>query len=88
MIETVILADEAYSSKDYEGAGEYYLSAKERARYADNIGTEYMENKLDHISVLLSVEDYIALGDKLLEQGDYEGQKKSICLQKNCRFHA
>lgn len=82
VIETVILADEAYSSKDYEGAGEYYLSAKERARYADNIGTEYMENKLDHISVLLSVEDYIALGDKLLEQGDYEGAEEKYLLAK------
>ena len=82
VIETVILADEAYRSKDYEGAGEYYLSAKERARYADNIGTEYMENKLDHISVLLSVEDYIALGDKLLEQGDYEGAEEKYLLAK------
>lgn len=82
VIETVIMADEAYSSKDYEAAGEYYRSAKDRARYADNIGTEYMENKLDHISDLLSVEDYIALGDKLREQGDYEAAEEKYLLAK------
>lgn len=82
VIETVIMADEAYSGKDYEAAGEYYCLAKERARYADNIGTEYMENKLDHISDLLSVGDYIALGDKLREQGDYEAAEEKYLLAK------
>ena len=73
VIETVILADESYSSADYEAAEEYYLSALDRTRYADNVGTDYIENKLENISVFLSVEDYINLGDSLLEQGDYDG---------------
>ena len=72
VIETVILADESYSSADYEAAEEYYLSALDRTRYADNVGTDYIENKLENISVFLSVEDYINLGDTLLEQGDYD----------------
>ena len=62
VIETVILADESYSSADYEAAEEYYLSALDRIRYADNVGTDYIENKLENISVFLSVEDYINLG--------------------------
>ena len=55
VIETVILADESYSSADYEAAEEYYLSALDRTRYADNVGTDYIENKLENISVFLSV---------------------------------
>lgn len=53
VIETVILADESYSSADYEAAEEYYLSALDRTRYADNVGTDYIENKLENISVFL-----------------------------------
>lgn len=82
VIETVILADESYSSKDYEAADEYYLSALDRIRYADNIGMDYIENKLDKISVFLSVEDYLTLGDMLLEQGDYEAAEEKYLLAK------
>ena len=82
VIETVILADESYSSADYEAAEEYYLSALDRTRYADNVGTDYIENKLENISVFLSVEDYINLGDSLLEQGDYDGAEEKYLLAK------
>ena len=82
VIETVILADESYSSTDYEAAEEYYLSALDRIRYADNVGTDYIENKLENISVFLSVEDYINLGDTLLEQGDYDGAEEKYLLAK------
>lgn len=85
VIETVILADESYSSADYEAAEEYYLSALDRIRYADNVGTDYIENKLENISVFLSVEDYINLGDTLLEQGDYDGAEEKYLLAK--RLH-
>lgn len=82
VIETVILADESYSSKDYGAAEEYYLSALDRIRYADNIGMSYVENKLDSISVYISVEDYITLGDTLLEQGNYEEAEEKYLLAK------
>ena len=82
VIETVILADESYSSADYQAAEEYYLSALDRTRYADNVGTDYIENKLENISVFLSVEDYMSLGDTLLEQGDYDGAEEKYLLAK------
>lgn len=82
VIETVILADESYSSADYEAAEEYYLSAMNRARYADNVGTDYIKNKLENINVFLSVEDTINLGDLLLEQGDYDGAEEKYLLAK------
>lgn len=82
VIETVILADESYSSKDYEAANEYYLSALDRTRYADHVGTDYIEDRLDKIGELLSVEDYIALGDTLMEQRDYEAAEEKYLLAK------
>ena len=82
VIETVILADESYSSKDYEAANEYYLSALDRTRYADHVGTDYIEDRLDKIGELLSVEDYIALGDTLMEQQDYEAAEEKYLLAK------
>ena len=82
VIETVLLADESYAGGAYEEANEYYLSAIDRAQYADNIGIDYMEKKLDKISTFLSVEDDIALGDALLEQGDYEGAEEKYLLAK------
>lgn len=83
VIETVLLADESYVGGAYEEANEYYLSAMDRARYADNIGTDYMEKKLNKISIFLSVEDDIALGDALLERGDYEGAEEKYLLAKS-----
>lgn len=82
VIETVILADESYSSKDYEAADEYYLSALDSIRYADNVGIDYIEDKLENISVFLSIEDYLTLGDMLLEQGDYEAAEEKYLLAK------
>ncbi len=43
----------------------------DRARYADQIGTDYMERKLDKLAEYLSVTDYIILGDSLLEKEEY-----------------
>ncbi len=72
VIETVLLADESYAAGNYEDAQDYYKNAMDRARYADFIGEAYMEGKLDEIADYLSVTDYIALGDMLLEKADYE----------------
>lgn len=86
VIETVIMADDCYDSGDYEGASEYFLSALERARYADNVGTEYMEKRLDRINRLLSVEDYIAMGDQLLEDEEFEKAQEQYMLAKNTAY--
>lgn len=72
VIETVLLADESYSAGDYETAQGYYLTAMDRARYADLIGETYMGNKLDQIADHLTVMEDIELGDALLENAEYE----------------
>ncbi|MCI8785922.1 MAG: hypothetical protein HFI84_04595 [Eubacterium sp.] len=82
LIEMVLLADETYSSKEYETAQEHYLSALDRSRYADNIGKDYIEDKLGRIHAYLSVEDYLALGDALFAQGDYAAAEEKYLLAK------
>ena len=68
----MIRADDAYDEAKYEEAEEAYLSAKVRTRYADNIGTEYIENRLRQIGRYEQVFNNITLGDSLLAHGSYE----------------
>lgn len=82
VIETVILADESFSGGEYDTARDYYVNAMERARYADLIGEDYMEAKLEKTANYLSVTDYISLGDLLLEKEDYEKAEEKYLLAK------
>lgn len=83
VIETVILGDESFSRQNYSEAAEHYRSALERTRYADLIGSDYVETKLDLIADYLAVTDYITLGDSLLEKGDYEkAEEKYLSAKK------
>lgn len=84
VIETVIAADESCGRGDYETAREYYVNALDRARYADNIGTGYIEEKLERIAAFQAVTDDIALGDTLLSEGDYErAEEKYLKAKEN-----
>lgn len=89
VIETVILADESYSNGDYEEAQNYYLSALDRARYADQAAEDYMEVRLDRIAEYFSVTDYITLGDSLMEQEEYARAEEKYLLaqQTAARIH-
>lgn len=90
VIETVILADESFSEGEYDAAQGYYANAMDRARYADLIGEDYMEAKLEKTAEYLSVTDYIILGDLLLEEEDYESAEEKYLLAKklamNCHY--
>ncbi len=82
VIETVILGDESFSAGSYEEARDHYENAMDRVRYADFIGETYMETKLDKLADFLSVSDYIALGDMLLETAAYEKAEKQYLAAK------
>lgn len=82
VIETVILGDESYSAGGYEEARDHYKDAMDRVRYADFIGEAYMEARLDKIADFLSVSDYIALGDMLLDTEEYEKAEKQYLAAK------
>lgn len=83
LIETTILADEALKASNYKEAQENYTNAKDRARYADNVNEEYVDEKLEETKDYLNVYDYLNLGDKLKETGDYEGAEKKYLEAKN-----
>lgn len=82
VIETVILGDESYSEGSYEEARDHYENAMNRIRYADFVGEAYMETKLDKIADFLSVSDFIALGDMLLDTAEYEKAEKQYLAAK------
>ena len=82
VIETVILGDESFSAGSYEEARDHYENAMDRVRYADFIGETYMETKLDKLADFLSVSDYIALGDMLLDTAEYEKAEKQYLAAK------
>ena len=83
LIETTILADEALKARNYKEAQKNYTTAKDRARYADNVNEEYIDEKLEETKDYLNVYDYLNLGDKLKETGDYEGAEKKYLESKN-----
>lgn len=70
-LEAIISADDYYEKANYTEARDAYLSAKVRARYADNIASGYIEDRLEQINEYEEVFDLIALGDKLLEFESY-----------------
>jgi len=83
LIEAVITADDAYGGGDYEEAQTAYLNAKERMRYADNLGDTYIEARLSKIEDYLLVFDYIQLGDSLAENERYAlAEEKYLAAKK------
>ncbi len=82
-LEALISADERYEEGDYTEAKDAYLTAKARARYADNAGLSYMEKRLDQIGEYEQVFDSIAMGDSLLELDSYELAEEKYLEAKN-----
>lgn len=64
-IESVINADNNLTSRKYSTALSGYLIALDKSRYADNIGTDYINARLDETSSYIQVYDLISLGDTL-----------------------
>ena len=83
LIETTIMADEALKSGSYKNAQNHYLNAKDRARYTDNVNEDYVDNKLLETKSYIDVYDYINLGDKLKELGEYENAEEKYLTAKN-----
>lgn len=72
LIESVIAADEKLESQKYAEAQQAYQKASNRARYADNMGKDYIEEHLQLAANYLSVYDLISLGDTLALNLQYE----------------
>lgn len=68
LIEAAIAADDAYQGQKYDEAFEAFQTAKECSRYADNLGSQYIERRLKQCEEHLGVMDLLHMGDKLTEK--------------------
>lgn len=72
LIETVLSADEALDNKKYADAGKLFREASKRVRYVDNVGKDYVSDRLNLTSNYISVYDLIGLGDTLAQNLQYD----------------
>lgn len=66
LIESVIAGDTDLNDGDYRDAQRNYLNARNRSRYADNLGLDYIQDRLEQTGQYITVYDLIALGDTLV----------------------
>ena len=72
LIESVIAGDDALSDNEYSDAQRYFLNARNQARYADNLGMDYIDSRLEQTSQYMSVYELISLGDTLAQSLQYD----------------
>ena len=83
LIENVIKGDDNLSNKKYIDAQNNYKNALDRSRYSDNLGEEYIKNKLNTTSIYIYVYDLLLLGDTLLENLQYDKAEQKYLEAKN-----
>lgn len=72
LIESVMAGDEELSGGAYRDAQRGYLNARNRSRYADNLGLGYIQERLEQTGQYIAVYDLIALGDTLAANLQYD----------------
>lgn len=72
LIEAVLAGQEDLDSGDYAEAQKGFQEAEIRARYADNLGMDYIDEKLALTADCISVYDLVTLGDVLVLNLQYE----------------
>lgn len=83
LIESVMAGDDGLSGGAYRDAQRSYLNARNRSRYADNLGLGYIQDRLEQTGQYIAVYDLIALGDTLaanLQYGKAEEQYSAAQL--------
>lgn len=76
LIESVIAGDDALTNGQYSDAQRHFLNARNRARYADNLGIDYLNERLTQTSQYMSVYELISLGDMLAQEAQYEAAEE------------
>lgn len=82
LIETVLSADEALDNKKYADAGKLFREASKRVRYVDNVGKDYISDRLNLTSNYISVYDLIGLGDTLVLNLQYDKAEEKYLKAK------
>ena len=88
LIDAVIAADNDYKNEKYTDAYEAYQNALDISRYADNLGESYINKQIMQCENYLSVSDLIALGDKALEENDFDKAEKNYFEAKKMALKA
>lgn len=88
LIDAVIAADNDYKNEKYTDAYEAYQNALDMSRYADNLGESYINKQIMQCENYLSVSDLIALGDKALEENDFDKAEKNYFEAKKMALKA
>ena len=88
LIDAVIAADNDYKNEKYTDAYEAYQNALDISRYADNLGESYINKQIMQCENYLSVSDLIALGDKELEENDFDKAEKNYFEAKKMALKA
>ncbi len=85
LAEQVILADEALGGEEYQKAQALYMTARQMAVEAGNVGLSYIEGQLTRIEGYIEVFDLIAQGERKEEYGNLDG---AIALYKSAKERA
>ena len=72
LIESVLAGDDALTNGEYTDAQRNFLNARNRTRYADNLGLDYIDDRLEQTSQYMSVYELISLGDTLAQGHQYD----------------
>lgn len=83
LIETVISADEALDNENYTDALKLFQQAGKRARYTDNIGADYINDRLEQTANYMEVYDLIRLGDTLAQNLQYDEAEEKYLEAKS-----
>lgn len=73
LAEQVILADQALSEEAYQKAQDLYLTARQMAIDAGNMGLSYIDGQLSRTEGYIEVFDLISQGEKKEEYGNLKG---------------
>ena len=82
LIESVIAGDDALTGGQYSDAQRNFLNARNRTRYADNLGLDYIDDRLEQTSQYMSVYELISLGDTLAQGQQYDKAEEQYLTAK------
>lgn len=83
LTEAVIRADKLLDDKKYVDSQKAYQEAEIRSRYVDNLGLDYIRDRLSRTASFISVYDLIGLGDTLALNLQYDKAEDKYLQAKN-----
>lgn len=83
VLEAVNQGDDFMDESSYEDAEKSYLTARKHSRYADHIGDDYLQEKLEQVAEYLSLADDMEMGDQLLSLEQFEKAEARYLSARN-----